>query len=173
LPLGQGHKLFSGRRGDQSGLRPIGAQPVKALFTLDRFRGGCRRQSACPSVLSKAPVEGIEPSLVGLTGRRLTVWPHRNVQSGRLDLNQRFRAPATNPIKLRLIGRCPAEYQAFPRPEFQSAQWESNPHFRHGKAVGCHYIMGACLATKLSKIIRAPGRTRTGVAALRVRSLRR
>ncbi len=25
----------------------------------------------------------------------------------------------------------------------QSAQWESNPHFRHGKAVGCHYIMGA------------------------------
>jgi hypothetical protein len=25
----------------------------------------------------------------------------------------------------------------------QSAQWESNPHFRHGKAVGCRYIMGA------------------------------
>ena len=23
------------------------------------------------------------------------------------------------------------------------AQWESNPHFRHGKAVGCRYIMGA------------------------------
>ena len=27
--------------------------------------------------------------------------------------------------------------------EQQSAQWESNPHFRHGKAVGCRYIMGA------------------------------
>ena len=25
-----------------------------------------------------------------------------------------------------------------------SAQRESNPHFRHGKAVGCRYIMGAC-----------------------------
>ncbi len=24
----------------------------------------------------------------------------------------------------------------------QSAQRESNPHFRHGKAVGCRYIMG-------------------------------
>ena len=34
----------------------------------------------------------------------------------------------------------------------KSAQWESNPHFRHGKAVGCHYIMGACLAAELSKI---------------------
>ena len=25
----------------------------------------------------------------------------------------------------------------------QSAQWESNPHFRHGKAAGYRYIMGA------------------------------
>ncbi len=25
----------------------------------------------------------------------------------------------------------------------QSAQWESNPHFRHGKATGSRYIMGA------------------------------
>src|SRR5262245_37012519 len=25
----------------------------------------------------------------------------------------------------------------------QSAQWESNPHFRHGKTAGCRYIMGA------------------------------
>lgn len=25
----------------------------------------------------------------------------------------------------------------------KSAQRESNPHFRHGKAVGCRYIMGA------------------------------
>ena len=25
----------------------------------------------------------------------------------------------------------------------ESAQWESNPHIRHGKAVGCRYIMGA------------------------------
>ena len=42
LPLGQGHKLFQAE-GE-------GVEPVKALVTLDRFRGGCRRQSACPSV---------------------------------------------------------------------------------------------------------------------------
>ena len=28
---------------------------------------------------------------------------------------------------------------------FQSAQWELNPHFRHGKAAGYRYIMGAKL----------------------------
>ena len=27
----------------------------------------------------------------------------------------------------------------------KSAQWESNPHFRHGKAAGYRYIMGAKL----------------------------
>ena len=58
-----------------------------------------------------------------------------------------------------------AEYQTFPRPESKSAQWESNPHIRHGKAVGCRYIMGAWLEARLSKIIRAPGGTRTLVAA--------
>ena len=45
-----------------------------------------------------------------------------------------------------------AEYQTFPRPEIQSAQWESNPHIRHGKAVGYRYIMGAWLEAGLSKI---------------------
>ena len=34
----------------------------------------------------------------------------------------------------------------------ESAQWESNPHIRHGKAVGCRYIMGACLVIELPKI---------------------
>lgn len=42
LPLGQGHMLFPAE-GE-------GVEPVKALFSLDRFRGGCRRQSASPSV---------------------------------------------------------------------------------------------------------------------------
>ena len=38
-------------------------------------------------------------------------------------------------------------------PTFAIAQWESNPHFRHGKAAGYRYIMGAkCITTKLSKI---------------------
>ena len=45
-----------------------------------------------------------------------------------------------------------AESQTFPRPDIQSAQRESNPHIRHGKAVGCRYIMGAGLAAELSRI---------------------
>ena len=28
-------------------------------------------------------------------------------------------------------------------PNWKSVQWESNPHFRHGKAVGYRYIMDA------------------------------
>ena len=34
-------------------------------------------------------------------------------------------------------------FQATPRTEMKSAQRESNPHFRHGKAAGNRYIMGA------------------------------
>ena len=55
----------------------------------------------------------------------------------------------------------------------KSAQRESNPHFRHGKATGYRYIMGALWCVELSKINRAPGETRTLVAALRVRYPRR
>ncbi len=64
--------------------------------------------------------------------------------------------------------------QAFLHPESsRSAQRESNPHVRHGKAVGYRYIMGTLTEAELSKKPRAPGGTRTHVAALRVRSLRR
>ena len=34
----------------------------------------------------------------------------------------------------------------------KSAQRELNPHFRHGKATGCRYIMGALWCAELSKI---------------------
>jgi hypothetical protein len=55
----------------------------------------------------------------------------------------------------------------------KSTQRESNPHFRHGKAVGCRYIMGAFNPGRVVKdrIARAQGGTRTHVAALRRRSL--
>ena len=36
-----------------------------------------------------------------------------------------------------------AGFQATPRTETKSAQRELNPHFRHGKAAGYRYIMGA------------------------------
>ena len=54
----------------------------------------------------------------------------------------------------------------------ESAQRESNPHFRHGKAAGCRYIMGA-FGVPNCQTTRAPGGTRTLVAALRVRYPRR
>lgn len=41
----------------------------------------------------------------------------------------------------RLLNREPPYHWA--TPDLQSAQWESNPHFRHGKAAGYRYIMGA------------------------------
>ena len=34
----------------------------------------------------------------------------------------------------------------------KSAQRELNPHFRHGKATGCRYIIGALWCAELSKI---------------------
>jgi hypothetical protein len=45
-----------------------------------------------------------------------------------------------------------ADWPRFPTPRDRtSAQRESNPHFRHGKAVGCRYIMGTSASTELSK----------------------
>ncbi len=43
--------------------------------SLGRFRDGCHRQLACPSV--QAAAAGIEPAIVSLTGSRLTIGPHR------------------------------------------------------------------------------------------------
>ena len=37
----------------------------------------------------------------------------------------------------------PSPFRAILTGLLQSAQWESNPHFRHGKAAGYRYIMGA------------------------------
>ena len=41
---------------------------------------------------------------------------------------------------------------------FESVQWESNPHFRHGKAVGYRYIMDACLFQFSIQYIESIGR---------------
>ena len=75
------------------------------------------------------------------------------------------------------------------RISLQSVQWESNPHFRLGKAVGYRYIMDAkwlpnCQRSNSSQVVafttmsfsnfsRAPGGTRTHVLALRKRDLGR
>jgi hypothetical protein len=52
----------------------------------------------------------------------------------------------------------------------KSTQRESNPHIRHGKAVGSRYIMGAF--NSLTEKQRAQSGTRTHVTALRKRHLR-
>ena len=79
-------------------------------------------------------------------------------QSGWLGSNQRFPAPEAGGLAI------------FPTPR-GSAQRESNPQVRHGKARGCHYIMGTATVAELSKRPRAPGAGRTHVTALRERCL--
>ena len=63
--------------------------------------------------------------------------------------------PALSCSRSRRIG------QAFPHPESPrsptSAQRESNPHFRHGKAVGYRYIMGTIAVPELSKRAESTG----------------
>ncbi len=79
-------------------------------------------------------------------------------KSGWLGSNQRYPAPKAGGLA------------NFPTPR-GSAQRELNPHVRHGKAIGCHYIMGTATVAELSKTFRAPGGGRTHVAALRERCL--
>ena len=51
--------------------------------------------------------------------------------SARADLNRRSRAPEAR------------GFPSYPTHRNKSAQRELNPHFRHGKAAGYRYIMGA------------------------------
>ena len=115
--------------------------------SLVRVRAGCRRRSACPSEY-RAPAAGIEPASPRLTaGYSYQHEFHRNRrvrQSGWPDSNRRFPAPKAGGlarlsyIPSRLVHRT-------------SAQRESNPHVRHGEAVGYRYIMGTIAVTGLSK----------------------
>jgi hypothetical protein len=120
--------------------------------SLARVRVGCRRQSACPSVIAFRG-HNIRSSKDSSTGgrsrtsnRRLNrALPYRwatpvsRHESGRPDLNRRSPAPEAGGFD-----------QALPHPE-RSAQRESNPHFRHGKAIGCRYIMGTAFRSRIVK----------------------
>ena len=106
---------------------------------------------------------GRNRTCVGAVNSRLPVparVPPQN-QSARLESNQHLRAPEARGLSVS------------PTRRRMSAQRELNPLFRPGKAAGCRYIMGACRSQPNCQIARAPGRTRTGVSALRVRSLGR
>ena len=83
---------FSGRRGSRT---------LKAGYPrsgwLDRFRSGCHRQLACPSVFMFTSCGGRNRTCVRAVNSRLPVParvpPQSFTQSGWLDLNQRSRAP--------------------------------------------------------------------------------
>ena len=115
-PLGQGRFKRKERE-----LNPQGS-------SLGRFRDGCHRPLACPSVVAAAA--GIEPAIVSLTGSRLTIGPHRK--------------------KVRTVGFEPtlsgSQNRRIPRLSYvlsQSTQRESNPHVLHGEQARCRYITGA------------------------------
>ena len=80
----------------------------------------------------KAPAGGIEPPIVSLTGSCLTVGPHRIMLVRTVGIEPMISCSrGTRNTRLsHVLNR-------------QSAQRESNPHIRHGKATGCRYIMGA------------------------------
>ena len=70
-------------------------------------------------------------------------------ESSRRTVGMAGFEPAISCSRSRRIG------QAFLHPESScsptSAQRESNPHIRHGKTVGCRYIMGTITAAGLSR----------------------
>ena len=154
LRPGPGRSVVNQRKGRES--NPQGS-------SLARVRVGCRLRSACPSVLA-APGAGIEPANSSLTERRMNqlMQPRYGFPSGRPDSNR--RSPGPEPGGFAMLSHAPKP---------QSAQRESNPHFRHGEAAGYRYIMGTIADAELSMKPRAPSGTRTHVAALRVRCPRR
>jgi len=111
--------------------------------SLARFRIECRRPSACPSV--QAPGAGIEPAGSSLTMRRMNQlmlprYRHNPVGAAGFE-------PAISCSQ----GRRNTRLSHAPIDSLRSAQRESNPHIRHGEAVGSRYIMGTFANAELSK----------------------
>ena len=61
---------------------------------------------------------------------------------------QAFLRPACEPETSRVAGEVHQRTDSFG--SLKSAQRESNPHVRHGKAIGYRYIMGALWCAELS-----------------------
>jgi hypothetical protein len=128
------------------------------------FRSSSRNQTL---TAARAPAGGLEPPIVALTRRCLTIWPHRYregfflVQSGWPDSNRRSPAPEAGGLaRLSHIPiKCPAGVEP------------AHPPWQGGRLPLHHGHRST--ASELSKRPRAPGGTRTHVAALRVRCLRR
>ncbi len=132
LPLGQGHARRKERESNPQG------------SSLGRFRGGCHRQLACPSV--KAAVAGIEPA----SGRLTAAYPYQH-GSHRNQVRTAGVEPAISCARDQRCASVPGGIPGFPTSCCKSAQRELNPHFRHGKAAGCRYIMGAIYVGRIVK----------------------
>jgi len=135
LPLGQEHIKRKGptlRVGARS-RTPKGFRST--VFETAAIAGtdlhGCQLVRLALPFVSPAAAAGIEPATGRLTGAcQYQHRPHRN----------RVGVVGFEPTICRRGDRI---CQAIPYADSKSAQRESNPHFRHGKAVGCRYIMGA------------------------------
>ena len=181
LPIGQGHLLFF--EAEAVGLEPTtGISPAPAFeagssssrmtSNLQSSCGG--RTRTCIRLLNREPpyhwatpqfmsvsVAGFEPTISCARGTRISRLSHTL-----------------------MIARGPPQTT-------HCTQRESNPHIRPGETVRCRYVIGAFVLAELSKskshvarttflcrtfVIadeKAPGGTRTHVAALRVRCLGR
>jgi hypothetical protein len=121
--------------------------------SLARVRAGCRRRSACPSEFFSSG--GRNRTCVPPVNSRVPVPARAPPESSRHPVGMAGFEPALSCSRSRRIG------QAFPHPESPrsptSAQRESNPHVRHGEAVGYRYIMGTIAVPELSKRAESTG----------------
>ena len=121
--------------------------------SLARVRAGCRRRSASPSPSSSSG--GRNRTCVLPVNSRALVPARAPPESSHQTIGMAGFEPALSCSRSRRIG------QAFPHPESPrsptSAQRESNPHVRHGKAVGYRYIMGTIAVPELSKRAESTG----------------
>jgi hypothetical protein len=102
--------------------------------SLARVRAGCRPRSACPSESSSSG--GRNRTCVPPVNSRVLVPARAPPESSRQPVGMAGFEPALSCSRSRRIARLSHA------PSRPSAQRESNPHFRHGKAVGYRYIMG-------------------------------
>jgi hypothetical protein len=150
LPLGQGHVQRKERESNPQG------------SSLDCFRDSCHRQLACPSVRELRRQE------LNLRGSRLT--DARNYQQ--LPLRNRVGAVGFEPTISCFRSR--RNCQAFPyADEKRPAGVEPAHPPWQGSRLPLHHGRFALYSYSIVKELRAPGRTRTDVAALRVRNLGR
>ena len=117
------HVVSSGRRGSRT-LKAREARP-----------GSSGVPSPVGLPFRKAAVAGIEPA----SGRVTTACPYQHEHH---RINHSVRMVGFEPTISCSQGTRDARLPHILN--IESAQRESNPHIRHGKAVGCRYIMGAC-----------------------------